>query len=190
MKAAAIARDFPEAALNLCEERTALGLALGDEDEYFGAEYAKALIYLGTGRVAEAFEALEKAIGADGLALGAPAAGEYCCLVGYHGRSDLYPRAISILDVLDTMAQREVGRPFSSFPSRAGRAFIDYRSGQKSAAILPAKDALELALGQSSAILGIRNLGPAPRFPSPITDALLVIAGLWNEEELGVPPDV
>lgn len=190
MKTAAIAIEFPEAALALCDERIALGMALGDEDQCSGAAYAKALIYLRTGRIEDAFAALEAAIGADGLAFGSPAAGEYCCLVGYHGRSDLYARALAILDRLDAMALAELGRPFSSFSARAGRAFIDYRSGQKSAAIAPAKDALALAVGQSALFLGIPNLGPVPRLPSPLTDALVVIAELWDEVTLGPPPEV
>jgi tetratricopeptide (TPR) repeat protein len=190
VKAEAIAVEFPEASLALCDERIALGMALGDEHECSGAAYAKALIYLRRGRMEDAFAALEAAIGTDGLAFGAPAAGEYCCLVGYHGRSDLYARALGILDRLDTMAIAALGRPFSSFPACAGRAFIDYRSGRKSASTLSAKEALALALGQSSQFLGISNFGPAPRLPSPLIDALVVIAGLWDEVTLGLPPEV
>lgn len=185
-KAAAIANEYPEAALALCDER----IAVGDEDERFGAAYSKAMIHARMGRVEDMFASLEEAIGEDGLALGAPAAGEYCCLVAFYGRTDLYSRAIQILDALDAEAQHHLGRPFRSFPTRAARALIDYKSGRKSAAVGPAKEALQLALDQTAPILGVPGLGPAPGFPNPLHDALLVVAGMWNETELGPPAKV
>lgn len=186
MKAAAIAGEYPEAALALCDER----LALCDEDERFGVAYAKALIHAQHGEMEDMFASLEVAIGEDGLAFGAPAAGEYCCLVAFHGRIDRYSRAGQILDALDALAQQQLGHPFQSFPARAARALIHYKSGRTSAAIEPAKDALKLALNQSAPIMGLPGLGPAPGFPNPLHDALLVAAGLWDETELGPPPKV
>jgi tetratricopeptide (TPR) repeat protein len=186
MKAAAIANEFPEAALALCDER----IRLGDEDDCFGAAYSKALINARIGRIEDMFASLEEAIGADGFTLGAAAAGEYCCLVAFYGRTDLYLRAVQILDALDAEAQQHLGRPFRSFPTYAARALIHYKSGRKSEAAELAKVALQLALEQTALILGVPGLGPAPGFPSPLHDALLVVAGMWNETELGPPPEV
>lgn len=160
------------------------------EDERIGAAYSKAMIYARMGRLEDMFASLEEAIGEDGLALGAPAAGEYCCLVAFYSKTALYPRAIKILDSLDAEAQHHFGRPFRSFPAGAARALIDYKSGHKSAAVGPAKEALQLALDQTSSILGAPGLGPAPGFSNPLHDALLVVAGMWNETELGPPPKV
>ena len=185
-KAAAIADAFPDAALALCDER----IAIGDEEERSRAAYAKALILGSNGHRSEMIAALEEAIGEDGLALGAPAAGEYCCIVGFFGRSDRYSRALRILDSLDAAAMEQAGRPFRSFATRAARALIEFKSGRKVAAIEPAKEALTLALQQSIGIPVLDKAVATPDFPSPLHDALVVIAGIWDEGELGPPPEL
>ncbi len=185
-KAAAIADAFPDAAVALCDER----MAIGDEDERSGAAYAKALIFASNSRSPEMVAALEEAIGEDGLAMGAPAAGEYCCIVGYFGLSDRYGRALRILDALDAEAMKQAGRPFRSFATRAARALIEYKSGRTAAAVEPAEEALKLALQRSTGIAVLDKAVATPDFPNPIHDALVVIAGKWDRKVLGPPPEV
>lgn len=185
MKIAAIADIHPQDALALCDER----IASGDEEDAASASYAKCCIHARLGEIDNMFSSLRDAIGQDGVLMGAPAAGEFCCLVGYYGKSELFSFANHILARLDDMAMAEQGRPFRSFSARAAHALIRYRSGQRSAAIEPAKEALALAVDQQS--YGgslLKSCGPIPGFPNPLHDMLLVAAELWNETELGAPP--
>ena len=185
MKIAAISEDHPQAALALCDER----MSSDDDEDGTSAAYAKTCIYARLGEIDNMFASLRYAIGEDGLAPSAAAAGEFCCLAGYYGKSNLYSFALQILEQLDNLAMKELGRPFRSFAARAAYALIHYRSGRRDEAVVPARDALELALEQGSLFGGaLKSGGPVPGFPSPIHDMLLFVAGLWDEKELGQPP--
>jgi hypothetical protein len=120
MKIAAISEDHPQAALALCDER----MSSDDDEDGASAAYAKTCIYARLGEIDNMFASLRYAIGDDGLALSAAAAGEFCCLAGYYGKSKFFPFALQILERLDNLAMKELGRPFRSFATRAGYALI------------------------------------------------------------------
>jgi tetratricopeptide (TPR) repeat protein len=183
-KVSAVASHDPDAALDLCTERFQLA---EDADERHGALAQKALILAAAGRHDEMFTVMKEAIGED-VVYRAVMAGEYCCLVAYFDRTDQYEEAIGILDTIDAAAQREVGRPFRSFPAYSARALLDYKCGRQVEAKAAAREALTLALEQSARGAFLSGIGPAPGFPNALHDKLLVIAGLWDEATLGPPP--
>jgi hypothetical protein len=158
-----------------------------EEDELYRAQTQKASLLAAMGRFDEMLQMMDSAIGSD-VAYYAVLAGEFCCLVGYFGRAELYGRALQVLDELDTSARRETGRAFRGYAALAARALISYRSGNREEAVQPARDALALSLERTKVISSLVAHRPSVNFPGPLNDVLLVIAGLWDAKELGPPP--
>lgn len=185
-KISAVAQHDPGAALCLCEERLALA---AEDDERYRVQTQKAGLLAAMGRHGEMLQVMDQAIGSD-IIYHAVLAGEFCCLVGYFGRAELYERALQILDELDTCARREAGRTFRSCAALAARALINYKSGRKEEAVQPARDALELSLERSAMLSAFSTVKHWHEFPGQLNDILIVIGGLWDEKALGPPPNI
>ena len=183
-KASAIAPHQLAAALDLCAERFDVA---EDEDERHGALTQKAMILAAAGRVDDMLDVMNEAIGED-ITYRSVLAGEFCCLVAYFNRAVFIDRANDILKSLDEWAVREAGRPFHSFTTQAARALLDHNAGARSDAVKHAKTALKLALDRSATLAALSRGQNTGGFPSLLNDKLLVISGLWDEEELGSPP--
>lgn len=105
---------------------------------------------------------------------------DFAALVGRQRRRDKYDEALKAL-----------GWPVSklSFAGQIALAFIHHDRGNRIRARRAAKNALERATMKGEVGPGV-PLPEVPPFPNPIYDRLLVIAGLWDEKELGPAPPV
>ncbi|RVQ68731.1 hypothetical protein EKN06_00405 [Croceicoccus ponticola] len=180
MKAAAIAQEHPDDAEALFDRALA-----ADVD---GFESARALNARATARAARGD------IGAtlDDLAHAATherdampnlvtsARWDYAALVGMHRQRDRYDEALAFLGPRV---------PDLAFAGQVGLAFINHDLGKGDAAQAAAKKALSRATMHDDPASGL-PLPPTPPFPNPIYDRLLVIAHIWDIEELGPPPPV
>lgn len=109
---------------------------------------------------------------------------DFALLVGSNRRRDRYTEAIELLGPRMLV-------PASAFGAQAGLAFIRYDQDKLGAARKHAKRALERALADGPAIAGRKvPVAPVATFPNPLIDRLSVIAGIWDEAELGKPPAI
>jgi tetratricopeptide (TPR) repeat protein len=184
-KAGAIAINHPEAALALYDEKIA---AAEYEDEIVPALHAQAMIHFRTGDYEAMFERFERAIETGGEFTAIAAITDYCSAVGLLRDESRYARALDWLDRLDRRALAQLGHPFVGFAASAARAFICWQTGERAKAADAAREALEMSVSDD-VVPGLPCIGSAPRPPSPIHDRLLVIAGMWDEAELGPAPE-
>ncbi|GGD68337.1 hypothetical protein [Croceicoccus mobilis] len=184
-KAGAIAEHFPEDAIKLYDEQIA---AAAYEDEIVPALHAQAMIHFRAGDFPAMFACFERAIEVGGEFTAIAAITDYCSAVGLLRDESRYARALAWLDHLDERAMAQLGHPFVGFAASAARAFICWQQGERDRAAACAREALELSVADDNAP-GLPCLGAAPRPPSPVHDRLLVIAGMWDEDNLGPAPE-
>ena len=183
-KAAAIADRHPEAAIALYDEKIA---AAEYEDEIVPALHAQAMIHFRAGDHEAMFHAFERAIEAGGEFTAIAAITDYCSAVGLLRDESRYRSALDWLDKLDSRAIAQLGHPFVGFAASAARAFICWQTGERELAADAAREALEMSISDDP-MPGLPCMGSAPKPPSPVHDRLLVIAGLWDEDNLGPAP--
>ncbi len=184
-KASAIAEEHPEAAIALYDEKIA---AAEYEDEIVPALHAQAMIHFRAGDHEAMFNAFERAIEVGGEFSAIAAITDYCSAVGLLRDESRYGCALDWLDKLDSRAVAQLGHPFVGFAASAARAFICWQTGKHDIAADAAREALEMSISDDP-MPGLPCMGSAPKPPSPVHDRLLVIAGLWDEEKLGPPPE-
>ena len=119
--------------------------------------------------------------GANGLYL-PTAKWDFAMLAGSNRTRERYDEALELLG-----PDQDI--PAGAFAAHSGLAFIRHDRGEHEAAAMHAIKALERALAQNETIAGL-VMAPIAPFPNPFYDRLLVIAGKWDESELGPPPPV
>ncbi len=179
IKADGIAAEHPEDAEALFER----SLACNDEFETARALNARARARAMRGQVGGTLDDLAQAARLEtgsGSGLHTAARWEYAALVATGRHRDRYDEALTMM-----------GSPISelSFAGQVALAFIHHDRGQNIRARRAAKNALKRATMDGEVAPGV-PLPETPDFPNPLYDRLLVIAGLWDEKELGPPPPV
>lgn len=180
VKAEAIAANHPDDAEVLFER------ALTADEE--GFETARALnarsrVRAAQGAAGETLDDLARAARLEKTTVAgmvSPARWDYAALVATRRERARYDEALELL-----------GKPVSamSFAGQVALAFIHYDRGHAIRARRAARKALKRAAMQGELAPGV-PLAPTPAFPDPLYDRLLVIAGLWDDAELGPPPPV
>lgn len=179
MKAAAIAPAHPEDAEALFER----SIACDNDVETARALNARASARAARGDIAAVIEDLSAAAwqeSSKAKGLHSPARWEYAALVATSRHRDRYDEALKLM-----------GSPISdmSFAGQVALAFIHHDRGHTIRARRAARKALKRATMTGEVAPGV-PLPETPPFPNPLYDRLLVIAGGWDEAELGPPPPV
>ncbi|MBB3991285.1 hypothetical protein [Croceicoccus naphthovorans] len=179
IKADGIAAEHPDDAEALFER----SLACNDEFETARALNARANARAKRGDVSATLDDLALAARTERdkvKGLMSPARWEYAALVATGRHRDRYDEALKLM-----------GWPISdmSFAGQVALAFIHHDRGNGIRARRAAKKALERATIKGEQAPGV-PLPDVPAFPNPLYDRLLVIAGLWDDAELGPPPPV
>ena len=161
-------------------------LACGDHTETGRALYAWAEGLALRGEYDRALDMLARCSREYGLFSSFPmpwAKWDFALLAGVHRMQHRYREARRLLGL---------HVPSAAFGAQAGLAFMLYDRRRHRAARKHALLALERAVESGPAFPGLVDVPvtPVTDFPNPIIDRLLVIAGKWDEQELGPPPAI
>ena len=172
VKADAIAEDHPQDALALYQEYLD-----AQDDDVPPILYAMAIIHWKQGREDELFSCLDRAMGSQGMGLGAMGVMENAFISALLGREDRYARAMDLFRPFDAAAQAQAGRPFArSFAGAFGSAIILKHLGEREQAREAARIALEWMERDTGPIPGHPKLGLPPQVPQEWQDMMGRIA--------------